>query len=318
MKKSGVLRFILLTLLFVTVLVGAIYWLGMILYPKMALGMGLPPGDNISEDYAQYYFGRTRRDSVDTVFIGSSHQFCSVDVNLLNREYGMNAILLTSRSQNLMLSYYGILESVELQHPKTVVLETCDVSIGVEEPTTLAKASFYDHMPNLSRTKWISVRASGDPFYLYYIPLTSLHGNWGDVRLYDLKLPGRLAPGERYSYHFYLTSPLNSWSIVPENEKSQIPEGSVIWLDRIVQLCYENGIELILYTAPYAAGSDDQKVFNALSDYAEEKGLRYYNLMHRMDEIGIDVSTDFFDPGHLNYSGQEKLTRYLAEENMIC
>ena len=35
--------------------------------------------------------------------------------------------------------------------------------------------------------------------------------------------------------------------------------------------------------------------------------------MHRMDEIGIDVSTDFFDPGHLNYSGQEKLTRYLPQ-----
>ena len=90
-------------------------------------------------------------------------------------------------------------------------------------------------------------------------------------------------------------------------------EEAAAWLEKIVSLCEENDIELILYTAPYQAPESEQAIFNGLDGYAKEHGLRYRNMMYDMDAIGLDPESDFIDEGHVNCCGQEKLTRFLAE-----
>ncbi len=299
-------------LLFFIALHVSVTYLGHVLYPKEGVFRGTPGDERLSEDYSAYYFGKTERNSIDTVFIGTSHQFCSVDVNILNQEYGMNSILLASRSQNLMLSYYAVLEAIELQHPKTIVMEACAAVICGEEPTELGKVSFLDYMPNCLKTKWKAVQATRDPAYLYYYPLTALHGNWGDVRLQDLKLPQKMKNGERYCYSYTITTPVEAWNIVPPNTKSDLREASVRWLEKITELCKSSNIELILYISPYSADRDTQMQYNAIADFAEENNIQFYNLMHEMDAIGLDLDCDYMDFGHLNRSGQKKLTHYLG------
>ena len=314
MNYRLIVRNFLLSILFLLCLHCAARYFGHVLYPKMEFGMGSTDGTPVSEDYAVYYFGKTERYTVDTIFIGNSHQFCSVDVNLLNREYGWNSILLTSRSQNLKLSYYAILEALEFQRPKTIVLETCAAVDCGEEPDTLAKTSFFDYMPNSSRTKWDAVKAVGDSPIWYYYPVTALHSNWGDVRLRDFKLIPKLPVGERYVYTIPNCTPLEKWEVIPSEQNAPLREESVRWLQKIADICRENDLELILYTAPYQTSDQDQAEYNAIADFAEENGLRYLNLMYDMDAMGLDFSTDFMDPGHLNMLGQEKLTRYFAEQ----
>ena len=51
--------------------------------------------------------------------------------------------------------------------------------------------------------------------------------------------------------------------------------------------------------------------------YAEEKGIRYYNLFHELDALNLDGTTDFKDSQHLNYYGQEKFTRYMVEKGYL-
>ena len=89
-------------------------------------------------------------------------------------------------------------------------------------------------------------------------------------------------------------------------------------MDMIVELCKQNDVELIMYIAPFNTLFGDehtvndlyyrQRVFNKLYDYAEEKGIRYYNLFHELDALNLDGTTDFKDSQHLNYYGQEKFT----------
>ena len=48
-------------------------------------------------------------------------------------------------------------------------------------------------------------------------------------------------------------------------------------------------------------------------EYAEEKGVSYYNFIPCCGEIGIDWQTDTYDEGmHLNVYGAEKLTDYFG------
>lgn len=300
MKVLKIFKNIALTLLFLAVLHLSVRYLGFVMSAA-------------DDDFGILHFAQTEKDSVDTVLIGSSHQFCSVDVNLLNHDYGHNSILLTSSSQPLRLSYYGLMYAVERQHPELVVLETCMTTPSDDKLTPIEKHYFLDNLPNWSRTKWVCVRDIGEEAYLYYYPLSSMHSYWSDVELKDFRLPEKLAEGQRYAYYFEETSPLEKWDIVPPEEKAAMSEPVLYWMDRIVALCEENDIELVLYTAPFVANEDAQKIYNGLSDYAAEHGIKYCNTMHLMDEIGIDPETDFLDEGHLNFRGQEKFTRYFAE-----
>ena len=311
MNAKKACRALNLGLLFLLALHVSARYLGFVLFPRVRAADGSDTG--VSQDYAQYYFAGTPRDSVDTVFVGSSHAFCSVDVNLLKRDYGVDGILLTSSGQNLMLSYYAVLEAIELQHPKTVVLETGFAAEEREAPTVLAKRYFFDCMPNWTRAKALGVRAVGDEPYLYYYPVTALHNAWPDIQRGDFRLPPRLPDGERYCYVFDVTGAVEPWTALPPEEKAPLPEASERWLREILTLCRENDMRLILYTAPCQADEHAQRIYNGLVDFAAAEGLPYRNFLQDMDEIGLDFSRDIQDEGHLNRSGQQKLTRYLAE-----
>jgi len=90
-------------------------------------------------------------------------------------------------------------------------------------------------------------------------------------------------------------------------------ENSYKYLDMMVELCKDNGIELILIKAPtiYPVWYDqwDQQMIQ----YAQDNGLKYYNLLEQSDEAGIDFQTDTYDAGlHLNVYGAEKLSIYFG------
>ena len=94
------------------------------------------------------------------------------------------------------------------------------------------------------------------------------------------------------------------------------------YLDRIVALCRDQGIELIMVKSPclYPAWYEEWDAW--LEEYAERNGVAYINAIPLMDEMGIDLATDTYDGGiHLNVWGAEKYTRwlgaYLQERGLI-
>ena len=309
MRKT-ILRGLAVFLLFLLLLHLTVSWLGLAFFHQL---QRTSTAIEQPFDYSTYYFGRAPRDHYDTVFIGSSHQYCSVDANLLNREYGAHSILLTSSMQNLKLSFFAVLEAIELQHPRTVVLEMMQAVNETDDAIPYSKIAFLSNMPNWSRTKAAAVKAMGDPPYEYYYPLTLLHSNWPNLIPEDFILPPRLPAGMCYHNYIDRVFPLEKTALLSPEEKAPMPEPSRYWMDQILALCRENDIRLILYTAPWLAPEEDQAVYNGIADYAREHDLAYYNLIPCMEEIGIDPACDFGDKEHLNLQGQEKVTRWLAE-----
>lgn len=112
---------------------------------------------------------------------------------------------------------------------------------------------------------------------------------------------------------------------VDELPAENIPEGRVLadyrfgdnayhYLDRMVELCKENDVELVLVKAPSLVPYwyDEWEV--QMEDYAKEHGLKYYNFLEAQDEIGLDWQTDTYDAGlHLNLSGAEKMSVYFGK-----
>ena len=95
-----------------------------------------------------------------------------------------------------------------------------------------------------------------------------------------------------------------------------LPSTSMDYLEKMRVLCEENGAELILVKAPTNSWRywwyDEWN--SQIEEYAEQKGVAYYNFIPLADEIGIDWSIDTYDAGaHLNVYGAEKMTEYFGE-----
>lgn len=86
------------------------------------------------------------------------------------------------------------------------------------------------------------------------------------------------------------------------------------YLDKIRKLCDEEGIQFLLIKAPSLAPQWYDVQNQQVLDYAKKYHLEYINFYELLDETGIDYETDTYDGGlHMNYSGAEKLSRYLGK-----
>lgn len=270
-------------------------------------------------------FKALERDSVDTIFVGTSHQFCSISTDILDYDYGINSFMMATSGQTLPMTYYAVLEAIEYQHPETIIMEVVychhDFKTIMPEMTHM----FTDGMP-FGKIKKLAIDdlAEQKEKLYYFYELGFYHNRWKDLKEVDFQSN---LESKRNSFFSDEVQPNWEIPVVDRNETAPMPETAKIYLDKIIAACNANDVELVLYIAPYnATGTSDsekeslfnsQRIFNGIEEYAEAQGIAFYNLFYEIDEIGFDWTTDFMDTQHCNYAGQEKITRYMVEKGYI-
>lgn len=80
------------------------------------------------------------------------------------------------------------------------------------------------------------------------------------------------------------------------------------YLDKIVELCKENGIDFVLVQTPSIEAN--AAWFNCTSAYAQAHQIEYYdfNEVSLYNEIGFNFLIDSHDHAHANYWGAQKLS----------
>ena len=270
-------------------------------------------------------FKELEPDSVDVIFIGTSHQFCTINPDLLYEEYGINSFMLATSAQTVPMSYYAAMQAIESQHPEMIVFETSYCANDFRTVTPEMSHLFFDGMP-LGEVKKLAIEdlIDKEEQIYYFLNLGRYHARWKNLTEVD--------------FQSNLTSPRGgfisdvityNWTIpvIAQEEKAPMPDEMLKYVDLLVELCAENDVELVFYTAPFNSLYNEentrqdlfarQRIFNWITDYAEEKNLRYYNLFYEMDAIGLDGETDYMDSQHFNVYGQEKVTRYMAEQGYL-
>lgn len=279
------------------------------------------------KEYAgvQDKFAELPKDSVDLVFIGTSHQFCSISPDLLFYEYGVESFMLATSAQTVPMSYYAAMEAIELQHPDTIVFEVCYCANDFRTVTDEMSHCFFDGMPNCE-AKQLAIEdlIEEDQRIYYYLPLGLYHTRWKELTQSDFGFEQHTERGGVY-YDQVENNP--AIAVISPDEKEPMPEEMEKYMDQLVALCKENDVKLILYAAPFNTLYDSesetealnrrQRIFNYIADYAEENQVEYHNLFHEIEEIGLTGSTDWMDRQHLNCYGQEKLTRYMMEKGYL-
>ncbi|MBP5280903.1 MAG: hypothetical protein J6Z22_00200 [Lachnospiraceae bacterium] len=272
----------------------------------------------------QSRFARFEKDSVHTVFIGNSHQYCSIDPDLLHEEYGIDTFMLATAGQTVPMSYYAALEAIEFQHPERIIFEVSYCANDFRTISPEMSHYFFDCMPACKARSLALKDLVGKDAINYLIPLSTYHGRWKELTEMDFS---DQAVSERGGVHYEQKVWNDEIPLVDEWESTPMPEEMEKYMDLLVELCQENGVELILYAAPFNTlytGDDHlvedllnrERIFNYVGEYALEKGIEYHNLFYELEWIGL-AGDDWMDRQHLNYFGQQKFTRYMADMGYI-
>lgn len=265
----------------------------------------------------EYYDETDAGNTHQVVFVGDCEVYESFIPPVLFEEYGITSYIRGSAQQLIWQSYYLLEETFKYESPSVVVFNVLSMKYGEPQREEYNRMTL-DPMRN-SIIKHNAIKASiteEESILSYYFPLLRYHQRWKELTGDDFKY---IFGTENVSHNGYLMqTAVNPKTDTLEGKPLKnytLPEISFEYLNKMKELCEENGAELILIKAPTNVRNywwyeewDEQIV-----KYAEENNLSYYNFIGN-DEIGIDWSQDTYDYGmHLNVFGAEKMTRYFGK-----
>lgn len=229
-------------------------------------------------------------DFVDILVLGDSESYTSVSPIQLWKEQGMTAYVCGEPGQKVYETYNMLKAAFQVQSPRIVLMET---NLMFRNPGPVAD------IQNLSGESSGS-GLSGIRF----------HDFWRNI------FNGK-KPGEESYKGFVLrggVKPFDSGDYMKETKEVQeIPEGVRIYMNEIQKMCREKNATLVLMSVPSPKNYNFKK-HNAVSQYAKDNGLTYFDLNLQGQELGMDWKTDSYDKGdHLNLNGARKVTAWVGK-----
>lgn len=271
----------------------------------------VPEGSLIAEYYREETFDH------QVIFVGDCEVYENFSPITLWEEYGIKSYIRGSAEQTIWQSYYLMEDSIRKEKPDVFVYNV--LSMKDEDAASEAYNRLNLDGMEWSQSKWNAIHASmteDESIIDYIFPILRYHQRWSELTSEDFQY---MFGGKPQLSHNGFLMRVDEWPVtsIPDAtplSNYQFSEKCYEYLDKMVELCQDNDVKLILIKAPslYPAWYDqwDQQMVN----YAKEKGIDYVNFLDLLDEVGLDFEHDTYDGGlHLNLSGAEKLSTYFGQ-----
>ncbi|MBO5565441.1 MAG: hypothetical protein J5935_07490 [Lachnospiraceae bacterium] len=257
------------------------------------------------------------KDTIDVVFMGSSHIHCNVNTALLWQEYGIAGYDYSAAEQPLWITYHYLKEICKYQSPKLVVLDLYAPARFKEDYQYQWLSDNLNGM-RFSFNKLQMLFASCEPkqIWNYFPAMATYHMRYQDLNEEDWEYL-TMSKNERAAFKGFTPY----FAVVPQEEpelKEKLAGGITVksetYLQKIISYTKEHGIDLFLIVTPYITTDDDEKVYNRVKEIAEKNSLEFNSTNYDYSEMGLVFETDFHDYSHLNLLGSNKFTDYLGKE----
>jgi hypothetical protein len=272
----------------------------------------------------------TEDEDIDVVILGTSHMLYGIFPMELWNDYGISAYNLAGDGNTIPVCYWTLVNALDYQKPQIVALDVYDFAPG-----------------SICNPEWGQVRDQFDFFPLSINKYRMVEDLFSNPELTDRK--GNNLYDKRWELLWDLGEYHTRWTDLGENDfysESELKQQSAVWkcamplidfedrtarvypdnwddveyddlskeyLIKIIDLCRENGIELMLVNTGYDCRADSKLFADSVYDIASEYGLLYFDFT-QMDLINFQ--TDLYSSGHnthVNFSGAEKWTKYVGE-----
>lgn len=265
-------------------------------------------------------FYRLEEDTVDVLFVGSSHVYYSVNTCMLYDDYGMASYLLASPAQPVWISYYFLQEALKTQSPGLVVFDVCTLYKRQSDMGAASWPSLISMRP--SREKWKAIRAVNQEEQLLdavgaFFSFPYYHTRYDELARQDFENAKQIRyHGYKPDFQVISGKELEQWENVDRtgfDKMEPVSERTEWYFRSLIQLCQAQEIPLLLVNSPYLNQTEEkQKAYNYVFAIAKEYGIPFLDSNY-VKEMQIDFAQDLLEPSHLNYYGSVKYTSYLAK-----
>ncbi len=271
------------------------------------------------------------KENIDVLFLGSSHCYKSLDPDLADSLLGENAFNAGSSVQGMNTSYYLLKEITEYHKLKTVYLDTNFAVYRVkEDDANIFTVS--DFMRN-GKNKYELLKNGGGVESIFNGYIT-IRRNYTNINIIS-NLLSRTKPISDYSGITYENEEYRGDGFVYVSECKPVTESDLrsceltdlsgevpvcknydTYLKKIIKLCKEKNIELILIDHPMRSiVLDTLQDYNNYTQYfvkiAKRFNIQYWNFNLYKGDNGF-YEKDYSDYYHLNGEGAEKYTKLLC------
>lgn len=278
-------------------------------------------------------------EEIETIFLGTSHCFRAYEPMLYEELTGEKAFNLGSSSQNIDTSYFLLKEALKYQDIKKVYLDIYYIFLFFNPNNReLVEANIIsDYMrPSLNKLSFILQRSSSEHYTNSFLPFRREWQLLGDFAYVKENIGKKqqdsyknYAPvvydDEQYVAKGFVASSavLNpeDYEWIPKSEKVDLSDDTSFamgYLEKIVELCRKENIELIFLTAPsykeYLETKDSyQTIHDFVKELAEQYEVEYWDFNMCSEKMLNMNASDFMDADHLNESGARKVTSCLSK-----
>ena len=247
--------------------------------------------------------------SLDYLAIGDSESYSTISPMQIYHETGIKGYNLGEARQKLQDTYFNLKSTLKFQHPKVVLFETN--AIFREFSTTESSYGKFN------------------AFIKKCFPIYDIHTFWK-----QLLSSNKVSSGDSFSKNPLITNnsvlkgfryntkinPYTKGNYVKISEQlAVIKSTQVEYLNKIINLCKENKIELVFFSAPSPKNwTYDQH--NTILNIAKKNNYAYLDF-NTNNYVNIDWNKDTYDKGdHLNYFGATKISSFIADylKNNTC
>lgn len=297
-----------LSIIFI-IFIGIFVFLNYLLAPKYAESL-------VEGSMTSAYYDEVKDHEV--IFLGDCEVYANFSPMVMYEETGIKAYVRGNSQQLIWQSYYLLEETLKYEVPKVVVLNVNAMRYGKdsEEVSEPYNRLMIDKMKwSLEKINLIKESVTEEETFISYVfPLLRYHSRYSSLTREDFEY---LFKDKKNTYNGFLINKnikavdnLPTKRVLPDYS---FPSECYEFLNKILELCKENDIELVLIKAPSLYPYWYDEYDNAISNYAEENDIDYYNLLNNVEEIGLDYAVDTYDGGlHLNLTGATKLSKYFA------
>ena len=270
---------------------------------------------------------------VDTLFLGSCHCYRAFGPAAVDKALGTHSFNAGSSQQLPDGSYYLLREAASINQLDTVYLETfyTGYNQGSSDQVPLACYLITDYLrpTSLNRYAYLWEMGGAAAFADLIFPARHAIAAPGELpalwkaKLTDGYQPGNYAyltyPGEEeyrgngFVYTFGVNGG-NYDGILNLDPEAPLSDFGRTYLEAIADFCQEQGIRLVLVTAPLPSAfvadtAHYQAYVEAMRDFAAAHGTEYWDFTLCTEAVGLELGTeDFSDAHHLNGQGAEKFT----------
>lgn len=275
------------------------------------LNIILRPVDTDDEYKSIKDFHSLPENSVDIISYGSSHMWRGLNTAEMYEKYNLSVYNYSCNWQHINTTSLFFHDSLKTQSPKIILIETFFINDLLTD-TDINGEIYYTREIEKSAEKTNILKQyfgnNKERYLSYYVPLYAFHNNWTNLSK-DSFQKNTCTYDFVKNRGFYSNDDIVPISLDNDVEQLPLSKQSEEILNNILDICKKNNIEVIFITLPHSSGN---QYHDAIDEYSDNNQCVYLDIFDLIDEIDIDLDTDFADIGHLNTKGATKVGDYIG------